>query len=56
MVIKMTKHWHFLVALLALFVLNGLTPSVFIIRVIFGFLILILLIMWISFAFSKKAS
>lgn len=59
--IKLTKHSHYLMALLVLVLLNALMHKLvsqiqikFVLGAILGFLFLIVMVMWISFAFSKK--
>ncbi|PIZ00231.1 hypothetical protein COY62_03655 [bacterium (Candidatus Howlettbacteria) CG_4_10_14_0_8_um_filter_40_9] len=60
---KLTKHWHYLLLLFALLVLNGFTQSLgqavggnageFVVAAAFGFGFITVMIMWIVFAFSK---
>lgn len=59
--IKLTKHGHYLMALLVLLLLNTLMHQLvlqvqikFVLGTILGFLFLIVIIMWIGFVLNKK--
>jgi len=54
--IKLTKHSHFIFALIILLMLNAFMPSIFVVRTIFGFLAVILIVMWVGFAIGRKES
>ncbi|MDZ7611350.1 MAG: hypothetical protein U5L10_01170 [Candidatus Moranbacteria bacterium] len=54
MEINLTKHWHYLLALIILFIFDKITPSSFIISAVGSFLLLLLIVMWINFAKNNK--